>query len=358
LRLSNRFGTRPLRLDHVTVGISAAPALASSPTGWRFFPSPVVPTTRRDVRFGGRPAVAIAAGTDRVSDRIGLGTSGDDDVVVSFYSRGTTPALTMLAGSAQANSGWVSSPGDHTADDAATTFGTSPAGWSVVSAVDVLPAVPSGLVVAFGDSLTEGYGSTPDANHRYPDILANRLAEASGGDYWAVNAGISANRLVPVAGFTEKVQGGPPGMQRFAADALAQSGVTDVLLVEGVNDIIISTPVAEVINAYRTVVKKAHARGVRVIAGTLPPSGDLVSGDPLHRGSAPTEQGRAALNDWIRRSGAFDGVVDFDAAVRDPSSPGHWRVGLSIDGLHPNDFGYRVMAEAVDLSLFRGPRCR
>lgn len=351
IRVTNLFGASPLRVERMTV------ALADAPGSGSFVPPPpstTPPPVRsiRQVRFGGRAHAVVAAGAERWSDRLPLAVPRGSDLVVDLFLPGPTPALTRLASGRHVVSGWVA-PGDRAGDPSAVGFGP-PEGWSVVSGVDVAPATPMGLVVAFGDSLTEGYGSTPGANHRYPDFLADRL--------WVrrpvavVNQGISANRLVPVPRFSE-ADAGPPGLSRFRRDVLGQSGVTDVLVVLGTNDVGIGTPPTEVIRGYKTLIAQARAAGIRIVGGTLPPSGDLSAGDPFGRGTAPTEAGRAVLNDWIRRSGAFDAVVDFDAAVRDPSSPNHWRVGLSSDGLHPHDFGYRVMANAVDPAVFRGRSC-
>jgi lysophospholipase L1-like esterase len=358
LRLSNLFGRSPLRIDALTVGggvdtnLDTGALLAG--VGSAQAPQ-VVAGTRRTVRFGGSGSVTVAPGAERWSDPVVLPIPAfGGNLIVSLHLPGRSPALTTLASGAQVTTGWQA-PGDHTTDDAGSSFTGPPGAWSVVRAVDVLAPGPVGLLVAFGDSLTEGYGSTPNAAHRYPDILGARLLYGRG--MTVVNAGMSGNRVARTLPFKNSANGGPVAVDRFTRDALSQSGVTDILLLEGVNDVIVSTPTADVIKAYRSLIASAHARGIRVIGGTLPPSGDLVAGDPFGTGSVATERGRAVLNAWIRTPGHFDGIVDFDAAVRDPISPAHWRAGLSVDGLHPNDYGYRVMADTVDVSLFRGPRC-
>jgi lysophospholipase L1-like esterase len=204
------------------------------------------------------------------------------------------------------------------------------------------------VVVTLGDSITEGFGSTVNEFRGWPDRLAERLAENRATRDWSVvNAGINSNRLLhdgPGAG----------ALARFDRDVLSVPGVSAVILMEGINDIGYSTTVppeavtaADIITAYRQILERAHARGLAVFGATLTPF------EGAHYYSAAGDAMRRAVNEWIRSSGEFDGVIDFDAALRDPANPAEMNASLQRgDHLHPNDSGYAVMANAVDLNLF------
>jgi lysophospholipase L1-like esterase len=215
-----------------------------------------------------------------------------------------------------------------------------------ISGVEVEPAGPTKVIVTFGDSITDGTRSTNDGNHRWPDVLAERL-QASGG-YAVVNAAISGNRVLSHANAIF----GEPALSRLDRDVFSVPGVRYMTVLEGINDVGMGRPTppsAEQITAgYRQIISRAHARGIKVIGGTLLP----------YEGAAYySEQGEAvrqAVNQWIRTSGAFDGVIDFDAVMKDPANPKKMKADLqSGDWLHPNDAGYKVMGEAVDLALFQ-----
>ncbi len=205
------------------------------------------------------------------------------------------------------------------------------------------------VIVALGDSVTDGVGSTVGANHRWPDRLAERLAASHRTPVAVLDAGIAGNQLLSDgAAF-----GGQNALARLDRDVLSVPGVTHLILLEGINDVLAgdeSPPASEaLIGGYRQVIARAHAHGIKVIGGTITPAG---------RGKfALSPEGQAVVrkvNEWIRVGGAFDGVVDFDAALRDPTAPDQIRGNLrSEDGLHPNDAGYRAMADAIDLSFFR-----
>ena len=233
---------------------------------------------------------------------------------------------------------------------------------SIALSAILVPAQPAQrLVVAFGDSLVDGDQSSVDADRNWPSDLIRRLGEMPGGSKAAViNEGIIVNRLLGDA------FGGVNGLARFDRDALAVPGVTHVVLLEGINDI--SFPGAklggsyladpadmlsaeDVIQAYRQLISRAHARGVKLIGATMTPCEGVVI--PGYY-SETKDAVRQAVNKWIRTSGNFDGVIDFDAVLRDPDHPSRLLPRFaSQDGLHPNDAGYQAMADAIDLNLFR-----
>ena len=208
------------------------------------------------------------------------------------------------------------------------------------------PAPIRPVIVTFGDSITDGYKSTDGANRRWPDRLAERL-DAAKKPFAVVNAGIGGNRVLaeqlPIFGQN--------ALSRFDRDVLSVPGVTHVTVLEGVNDLGMTkpTPSAEaMIAGYRQLIARAHAHGLKIYGATILPYGGAGYFSPAGEAS------RTAINTWIRTFHEFDGVIDFDAAIRDPAKPDRMRADLqSGDWLHPNDAGYRVMGDAVDLGLFR-----
>ena len=241
--------------------------------------------------------------------------------------------------------------------------------WPFLAGVDV--AVPGGAsIVAFGSSHTDGDGSTANANHRWPDLLAVRLWKA-GRPLGVLNEGIIGNRLLndsprsPASPFGALL--GDAGLRRFERDVLAQPGVEYVVMGLGVNDILFPafpfTPRTETVTTrdliagYRALISRAHAKGVRVIGTTIPPfEGATFEGFDMKLDlyTPERERTRVALNDWIRRGGAFDAVVDFDAVLRDPARPTRLSPAYAVeDGLHVNDAGNAAQADAIPLELFR-----
>jgi len=201
-------------------------------------------------------------------------------------------------------------------------------------------------VATFGDSITDGARSTPDLNNRWPDVLARRLAARKGPGVAVLNAGISGNRVLGDGA-------GTSALSRFDKDVLMQTGVTHVLVMEGINDIGLarsnpSPSAADLIAGHKQLIERAHARGLKIYGATLTPF------DGAAYYSPEGEAKRQALNEWIRTSGAYDGVVDFDKATRDPAAPSKFLPAYdSGDHLHPGDAGYAAMGNAVDLALFK-----
>ncbi|WP_329552266.1 SGNH/GDSL hydrolase family protein [Streptomyces sp. NBC_00696] len=327
VRLTNRLGTAPLRLDAVTVALRESGADA-------------VPGSMRAVTFAGVTAVTIPAGEDLVSDPVPLAVPDGADLLVTVHTPGDSGPATYHRAAGQTN--YRAPQGNRAADEDGAAYTATTTSWYYVTGVDVLDAQAAGSVVALGDSLTDGNGSTLDANHRWPDRLAERLATLpSYRRLGVLNAGISGNRLL-------RDDVGPSGLSRLDADALSRSGVRVLIVLEGINDIKgvpNATDPGAFEDAYRTLVARAHAHGIRVIGATLTPYGGAGAF------TAAREAVRQKVNTFIRGGGPFDGIVDFDAAVRDPAQPQRILPGYdSGDHLHFNDAGMRALAEAVDLT--------
>jgi lysophospholipase L1-like esterase len=318
LVFSNRYGHEPVKLGAVRVGPADDPRAA------------------RALTFSGQPGTAILPGATVTSDPVALPVAPLSRLAVTTWLPAPTPVASFHWGAQQTMQ-----------VDAAGVGGRL-----FLNAVMVETATPARTVVALGDSITDGNGSTPDANRRWPDILAERLAPHG---IAVANAGISGGRLA-------RDGMGVSALARFEQDVLSQPGVSDVIVLLGINDIgWPGSPFApgerpatldELTAAYRQLVAAAHVRGVRVTAGTLPPFEDALAGTPYAGHYSPAkERLRQQLNDWIRTAGAFDAVVDFDAVLRDPARPRRMRAAFdSGDHLHPGDAGYRAMAAAIDIA--------
>ncbi|MEU3353857.1 SGNH/GDSL hydrolase family protein [Streptomyces sp. NPDC037389] len=339
IRLSNRYGTGPLTVDGASLALAGEGAA-------------VRPGTLRPLTFDGAPSVLIPAGGEVVSDLAELPVGPFSPLTVTVYFAGPTGPATFHA---QAYATSFRASGDRTADAGADGFVERTHSWYYLSGVELTggdaPASDvSGTVVAFGDSLTDGFGSTAGADRRYPDALAERLRAA--GHSWAVlNAGIGGNLLL-----NDSPWYGERASARFDRDVLDKPGVRSVIVLVGLNDIGFSevdlptyrpnpqVSVAELTAGYGELVERAHRRGVKVIGGTVLP----FKGAEYHTPRA--EAKRVAINEWIRTSGVFDAMADFAAALATPDDIETLNPAYdSGDHKHPNDAGYRVMAGAVPL---------
>ena len=329
LELTNVFGVSPLRVGHVTVAV-AGPGAA------------VEPGTIHPVTYRGSASFQIPAGGQVLSDPVAMRVGPLQDLAVSVYLPGRTGAATFHADAQQVN--WVSDAGDHAADSDAGAFTTPTLSWYYVSGLIVQSPDADGTVVALGDSITDGVGSTAGADARWPNDLARRLDALPGPALAVADEGIGGNRVLIGARCC-----GASAEARFGRDVLDQPGVRDIIVLEGINDIGFSlgdVSAAQVIAGYRQLIAQAHARGLRIFGATLLP----FQGAGYY--TAAGEATREAVNTWIRTSGAFDGVIDFDAVMRDPADPLRLNPGYdSGDHLHPNDAGYQAMANAISLQM-------
>jgi lysophospholipase L1-like esterase len=327
LRLTNELSERSLKVGAMSVALARADGKIEG--------APIA------VTFGGKPEALIPPGAPLLSDPIALPVKAMDRLSVStFYVEPTAPAGHRVRL-------FVSPPGNHTAKSDIPGE-QALRGPGLVSGVEVRGAAQRPVIVAIGDSITEGARSTPDADMGWPEQLAARIA-ARGVDIGVVNAGISGGRVL-------REGAGPSALSRFDRDVLSIPGLSSVVLLEGINDIgrlaqpgYASEAVTadELIAGYRQLIARAHARGAKVYGGTLLPFEGAMY---FHAAGETTRQ---AVNAWIRTSGAFDGVIDFEAAMKDPAKPSRMLEGLhSGDFLHPGDAGYARMAEVADKALF------
>lgn len=330
IHLSNVYGTAPLSVTGATVGRTGASATVDSP---------------RPLTFGHSWSVVIPVGQEVASDAIALPVRPLESVTVTLYFAGKTGQVTHHY---DAEATTYRASGDHRADTSGAAFTETSTSWYLLNKVDVVDLSPRrDVVVAFGDSITDGFSAGTDANGTYPQELAERVR----GRFGVLNAGIGGNRLL-----TDSQCLGDKGTSRFKADVLAQPRVRTVLVLEGINDIGFTDfgfdcakpnlPVTaeQLIAGHRSLIRQAHAAGVRIVGVTLLPFKDA----PYY--SAAGEQTRDALNAWIRSSGEYDAVVDLDRVMASPSDPDAINPAYdSGDHLHPNAAGYHAMASAVDL---------
>jgi lysophospholipase L1-like esterase len=339
IRLSNAFGKRTLTVGRVSVGIPLTGAQ-------------LVPGTTHPVTFGGQASVTIPVGAEVVSDPVPLKVSPLEQLAVSVYLPTATGRATYHFTAQQ--TGYIAS-GDQASATASTAYTTTDTSWYFLDGVLAHNTAAAGTVVAFGDSITDGFQSQTGANARWPNFLARRLDAAMGAQAPAVaDEGISGNRVLhnsPCFGIN--------ALARFQRDVLSQPGVKDVIVMEGINDIGFSaTPntgcsvpntsvtAAQIEAGYRQLISLAHANGLKIFGATLTPFKGAGYWSPAG------EAKREAVNNWIRTSHAFDGVIDFAKAVQDRFNPLYINPAYnSGDNLHPNDAGYEAMANAINLAL-------
>jgi lysophospholipase L1-like esterase len=346
VRLSNRFGTAPVRFAHVTVARSAH-------LGGRWDGSvdpsdgTADPATMRDVTFGGATEVTLAPGAEVAGDPVGLSVAADVDLLVSAWTPDPSGTVTFHRFTRQ-KSFYSAGPADQAAAAAGAAFGRRTSSWYYLSAVEVTGG--PGTVVALGDSITDGAGASVGLNRRWPDYLAARLAGSTWPHYGVANAGISGNRVLDVDAPGGVVDpSGRSAEARLQDDVLARSGVRTVIIAEGINDILRQPhqrDPALIIAGLRQLAERCHADGVRVIVATLAPWQGWPDWTPQ------LDAVREAVNAWIRGGGdgSFDGVADFDQVLRDPVQPLRMAPRYdSGDHLHPGDEGLAALAGAIPL---------
>jgi lysophospholipase L1-like esterase len=381
VQLSNVFGDQPLTFDAVSVGLQE-------------YAANVVPGTLRTVRFQGSQAVTIQPGQEVWSDAVQLSWAGDGDepllqgrnLAVSYSVQGDSGHMTQHNGANMTSFITGAGSGNHTGDEDGFAYEYTTTTWFFLTTLDVEASQDTTVVCAFGDSITDGTHTTLNENDRWANVLSRRLHDAYGNKVSVVNEAIGGNRVIPPA--VVNATSGPAAVDRLDRDVLGLSGLTHVIWLEGINDLgagygqaasatpVIESPVihtpANIIAGYRNVVGRLHAKGIKVYGATMtsargmnnPPEGwDLVD---FPNFLATVDNGtvidglRHQINQYIRTSGLYDGVVDFDSATLDPTTgnmrapylPNSQFTQLPWDYLHPNHAGYNAMGLSVDISAF------
>lgn len=349
LKISNRFGIRPLVIQTVT--------LAKQSSG-----AAIIPASLTSVRFNGSQAVVIPAGTDRFSDPVSFNFTSFDKLAASIAVTDIGGLPTAHHDGRELSYATKVFAGDYANDLDDTAFVQKTNRRHLLIGMDVLASSATSTIVALGDSITDGASSKQSENKRYPDALKRRL-EAAGMSIFVSNAGIGGNR---VASGPIVPQVGPSALNRLSEDVLLQSGVRDVILLEGINDIALdpfkfidsNVLFQVIINAYTSLISRMHSQGIRVTQGTLTPTGKTLA--PTLTSKAATDL-RNRINNWIRTSSPADNIADFDKVLRDPDPKYINNLAAvydSGDGIHPNDDGYARMAQEVDLTRLQGAACR
>jgi lysophospholipase L1-like esterase len=354
IRLSNTFGTQPIAFDAIYIGVAASGGN-------------VVRGTNRAVSFSGGPRVSIAPGASEYSDGVDLklpagALTEGRKLAISFHVIGPTGPMTWHAKALQTS--YLSGPrsGAHTSveDDAALPHTTT--SWFFLDAVDVMAPANTGVVCAFGDSITDGTLSTLNGDDRWPDVFSRRLHAAYGNRVSVVNAGIGGNRILTPETYPpqQPFAGGPSALQRLDRDLFGLSGLSGVVLLEGINDISAGASADAIIAGMKVLASRVRAKGtIKIVGSTITPS--LTANG--NSGTPEANQRRQAVNAFIRTGGLFDAVADFDAATVDPVTGAlreafvpNSTIGGPGDRLHPNRAGYQAMGNAIDLKIFAPAR--
>ena len=356
IRLTNAFGTQPVTFDGVYIGLQNSGAA-------------ILPGTNHPITFAGKKTVTVAPGKDIVSDAVSLPfvkNAADPMLVgrrlaVSFHVVGESGPMTWHAKALTTS--YLTPPGGgaRSSEDSELAFSQSSTSWYFLDEVEMTAPASTQVVVAFGDSITDGTASTLNGDDRWPDVFARRLHAATGNRYSVVNEGIGGNQVIGPADYASKpLPGGPSALDRLQRDVISLPGVSTIIWLEGINDFGASPASAQAVSdGVRDAVKRLRAGipGVRIYMATL--TGALNS-TPTH-GTPEVEAKRKEYNQFIRSAGIFDGVIDFDVVTLDPKTgelkaeyQPNSTLGGPGDKLHPNRAGYAAMANSIDLNMVAG----
>jgi len=337
VRFSNIFGTDPVTIHAAHIALAAGKGSAGD--------GEINPATDKSLTFNGAAEVVIPKGESALSDAVDFDLPALTDLAVSIYF-GDISATTVTGHPGSRTTSFIIASNSVSA--ASLPDAKKTVHWYLITGIEVQADTSGRAIAVLGDSITDGRGSTDNGNNRWPDILAQRLGtNALTANVTVVNVGIGGNAIFGGLG--------PAAVRRFDRDVLEQPGARYFILFEGVNDIgarnSSMTTATNLVNAYAEMAGKAKARGIRAYGATITPFGGSGYYSDLH------EQERQYVNAWIRTNAVFDGVIDFDAAVRDPEAPTKFQAafhpGLNAnDWLHLNPAGYKAMGDAIDLNLF------
>lgn len=331
LKFSNKFGRSPVTMKAVEIAVS---------TGG----STINESTSKTIKFKGREQITMEPGTELTSDAVSFDLKPRMEVAITISFGEVSPALTGHPGSRKTS--YILS-GEQNSPNADFSIAVKTDHWYIITGIDV-ESKSAAAIAIIGDSITDGRGSGTNQQNRWPDILAMQLLNKNDDKPIGVlNMGIGGNAVLR-GGL------GPTALNRFDRDVLQQEGVKWVIVYEGVNDLGSTRDSAAAFNvakgliaAYDTMITKAHDRGLKIYGATITPFNKASYYRPYR------DAARNLINDWIRTSGHFDGVIDFDKAIRDPNDPATILAEAQSDYLHPNELGYQMMGKAIDLSLFR-----
>ncbi|WP_179107195.1 SGNH/GDSL hydrolase family protein [Sediminibacillus massiliensis] len=341
IRLSNQFGEKAVTFGEVTISDTVVGAKAAA-------------GSIKSLTFDHKESVTIPAGETAISDAIPFNVTDGSDLTISVYISGKSGPATWHNTASQKS---YFADGNAASNINGIGFEHKADSWFYLSGVDVLTksAKQPRTIVALGDSITDGHKSTLNANHRWTDFLDDRLdKQVKNQSFSVLNQGISGNRIL-----TDSPTFGEKALDRLERDVFSQTGVTDVIFMEGINDIGHSNPYHVydpelIIDGMTRIAKEAHEHGLRIYIGTLTPMNEYTDNPDYY--TSKGENTRQAVNQWIRSQDVFDGVFDFDKAIRDPRNPDRLLPEYdSGDHLHPNDAGLKAMADSIDLSVFREP---
>jgi lysophospholipase L1-like esterase len=343
IRLDNTYGTSPLRIGKAYVGLRARGAT-------------LAPGSNRPVLFGGVESVTVPPGGSVRSDTLALRVIARQDLAVSLYVPDANVQPSQHSGALVTSYLGAPNAGDRSPVESSEPFTGTTAAMPWLKAIDVLSSSASGVIVAFGDSITDGTCATLDAHDRWEDWLAIRLAledDRQGGrnaQKAVVNEGIGGNTVT-----REGLQPPPdstPGIERLERDVLSHEGVSDVILFMGTNDIRRGAPAAQVIAGMSDIVQRVKARGMKIFGATIIPRHNVAASGTNTGWSDAKTAIRRDVNQWIRTRARFDGVLDFDTVVGDPANPDSIFPAFNCDGIHPTPRGYYEMGKSVPLDLF------
>ena len=339
IRLDNTYGTRPLVVGAAAVGESMRGAT-------------LTPGSGRTVRFDGATRVIVPAGGSVQSDSIMMPVLAQQDLAISLHLPETDVRPSQHNGAKVTSYLTANGGGDHTSDEAADAFTEMTTAMFWLKSIDVLSATSTGTIIAFGDSITDGSCATDDGHDRWEDWVAVRLhLDAKNGSHKAVvNEGIGGNT---VTGNVRSSPSSTPGTERLERDVLSHNGVTHVVLFMGTNDIRRDSTAAQVIAGTQEIIERVHAKGMKIIGVTIIPRHDRAPTENNSGWTPAKTATRNEVNAWIRNEAPFDGVLDFDRVVQDPTNPDRIHAPFDCDGIHPNPRGYYQMGLTAALDLFR-----
>ena len=338
IRLDNTYGTGPLVVGAAAVGESMRGATLS-------------PGSSRAVHFDGETGVTVPAGGSVQSDPVVMPVLAQQDLAISLHLPEADVRPSQHNGAKVTSFLTANGGGDHTSDEAADAFTETTTAMFWLKSIDVLSSASTGTIVAFGDSITDGSCATDDGHDRWEDWVAVRLQlEAMNGAHKAVaNEGIGGNTVI---GEVSPAPSSTPGTERLERDVLTHSGVTHVVLFMGTNDIRRDATAAQVIAGTEEIIDRVHAAGMKIIGVTIIPRHDRAPTENNSGWTPAKTATRHEVNEWIRTA-PFDGILDFDLAVRDSAEPDLIAANFNCDGIHPNPRGYYEMGSGVNLDLFK-----